>query len=798
MATTVHTQVSSDENPLGDMTTQNRPVEVAIGALLGLAPVVVALFLVWVNPSLTLCADDSVTAFQPIVTAQLRQIFEGRWPIWTDAIGCGYPLYGAALIQPATIVAHLICVPLGFPYHEIVGAHLLYLWFGTLFTWLYLRKQNCERGCALLGAMAFGFAGPLWGLWFNWPNYGFLTCMFPAAFFSMECLRGPRTNLLAMLGWGMIAGNILLLGDPSLILKFTVLCGAYLATYVLTDRDWRLFVRVAFGSIFAACLGIAQPLATAQMATSSYRVLAEPLSFEQAFGWSMDLPHFAGFVFPFTKVSWGLSLPPLTGAGVAVGPLLLSAMACLAISFRKLRKVEWFVLAALIVYALMAAGRNWPPNELGRRLPILDQFRWPMRWNVELSFLGAITTGVGIQRLKDHAGTPLNAIPIPLTILATLSTIFARNDFETEWGSGVVYALIVIYIVAHCVLFYLERMKLRKALLGFAVGFTLLSLVATRPLAMQNLFSADLRGLYTHPISIELEGHERALVLGDRSAAFGSSEEGNFLFDIPCIFGHKVVHGYVFPLRWQFWYGPLDAQGTLWSADDANAYFLNQNTPALLQMTRVGAVMIGKNRPDQARVADLHPDLEFMKESTQFRIYRHKGFREPAWFVERVLPVRPDEYEVGDMVRLRTSFAAFVAQPYKGEVSFKPGSRVLQFDEDHGRISMKVDSPDGGFLVTSNTWYHDWFAQVDGREAKLERVNEGFLGLAVPAGAREIVMEYRPLWLIRLLSLHVTCWLGSFLALGILILANLRSGNPSKPRASHTQVAPEERYVANA
>ncbi len=60
------------------------------------------------------------------------------------------------------------------------------------------------------------------------------------------------------------------------------------------------------------------------------------------------------------------------------------------------------------------------------------------------------------------------------------------------------------------------------------------------------------------------------------------------------------------------------------------------------------------------------------------------------------------------------------------------------------RVELLVETTDASFLVTSESIYPGWKAELDGREVPLVETNLAFRGLPVPAGRHRIVMKYWP------------------------------------------------------
>ncbi|MBX6342292.1 MAG: YfhO family protein, partial [Thermomicrobiaceae bacterium] len=59
-------------------------------------------------------------------------------------------------------------------------------------------------------------------------------------------------------------------------------------------------------------------------------------------------------------------------------------------------------------------------------------------------------------------------------------------------------------------------------------------------------------------------------------------------------------------------------------------------------------------------------------------------------------------------------------------------------------LVVRVDAPAAAYLVVGDPWYPGWRASIDGRPAPIGKVGGVLQGIAVPAGAHEVRIEYRP------------------------------------------------------
>ena len=61
-----------------------------------------------------------------------------------------------------------------------------------------------------------------------------------------------------------------------------------------------------------------------------------------------------------------------------------------------------------------------------------------------------------------------------------------------------------------------------------------------------------------------------------------------------------------------------------------------------------------------------------------------------------------------------------------------------------GRMTVALDGSDTRttYLLVAETWYPDWHAAVDGRDAVVHRANHAQIGVELPAGAREVTLNF--------------------------------------------------------
>jgi len=74
----------------------------------------------------------------------------------------------------------------------------------------------------------------------------------------------------------------------------------------------------------------------------------------------------------------------------------------------------------------------------------------------------------------------------------------------------------------------------------------------------------------------------------------------------------------------------------------------------------------------------------------------------------------------------------------------EPGS-VRIADYGTAEVTLKVDAPQGGYVVLNDVWHHWWQVEIDGAPAELLRANVLFRAVQVPPGRSTVRFVFRPL-----------------------------------------------------
>lgn len=741
-----------------------------LGLAVGLLPLAVAAVAAACLPGFALGVDDAVSAVQPGVSAAFRQLAAGQFPFWSDHSACGMPLWGGGqILHLGTVIGHLVARLISRPDTELTTAYLLHLCAGTVAAWMFLRFHGCRRHAAALGAIAFALGGPFWGLWTNWNPYGMSAAVVPALLLAVDLAvahRGPVWTAWRETCFAAVAAAVILvIADPQLIVKQFLLVTAYFL--LRADRaTWcRAAAILAVAALLAAGCGLAQCLAVREYVAQSTRVSAAGVHPADFFFMGVPVAGLAGFVDPFVAERWrGFGSDWLYGAAISIGPFL---PVLAGVAFDRgwwTRSVTRSLTIVFLAVLVLSVGAAFPPNGLLLRVPLVNNFRWPVRWMLEACTVGPLLIGFAADVVFGRlaAGT---ARPLAVRCAGMFALLWCLRAACCGWPQPVASAIwLAVGAVAVATLAVAARLPAGvrvPAVCGWgAVAIAAACACGTVPLAQRQRFAApDLQNLVLSPLAVAVGPQERIWACLPLQVQRELTSGGNLVYAMPRQFDVRAVNGYIFPLRWQTWAPFMGLQGQISSFPAFHAAVLDPRRTGLLHLLRVGAIVIAAADEASARLLDAHPDFVRQDATPQLLVYRHTGFRAPAWFVTELLGVPPGPVPLHEIDTRQTAVAIVPGARAALRRGFAAGNAVTGFEERHGRVEIAVTCPADGLLVIGSTFYPGWEARVDGRPAELKLVDGGFMALEVPAGTTRVALRYAPRWLVVAIWFSLAVWL---------------------------------------
>jgi len=99
---------------------------------------------------------------------------------------------------------------------------------------------------------------------------------------------------------------------------------------------------------------------------------------------------------------------------------------------------------------------------------------------------------------------------------------------------------------------------------------------------------------------------------------------------------------------------------------------------------------------------------------------------------------------VWPQVNLHTTVLLETVLRAEGVTARRPG-RAGIMSYRNTEVVLEADSPDGGWVVLNDPWHPWWFAEVDGKPARMDRANVLFRAVAVSPGRHTVRFRFLPL-----------------------------------------------------
>jgi hypothetical protein len=141
-------------------------------------------------------------------------------------------------------------------------------------------------------------------------------------------------------------------------------------------------------------------------------------------------------------------------------------------------------------------------------------------------------------------------------------------------------------------------------------------------------------------------------------------------------------------------------------------------------------------------------DLEaaaYVGESERLVIHERPSAMAPAYLVQETVYVEGDKERLMRMSdgSWDPTHTAFVEAR---DGSPPPGPRstgsLHSRREGPQRMTFDVECDAPAFLVIAESWYPEWEAQLDGAPVRVQHANHAFMGVEIPAGRHELVLQY--------------------------------------------------------
>ena len=698
--------------------------------------------------------QDNTYLLLPIFSFASRALESGEAPYWVNSLMAGLPLYSTPQFS-WTYPFYLLGMGLyGGPVEAIWHVHLVTFFHVGLLglnTYAALRLlATSPTGASLGGALVMLSANTM--RYTTWVNitapYAWLPLVVAGGILAVG---GPRRAFGALTLAGAL--GLLIRAAPSQALIHALFCLAVIGAFGLGRLLWRADYRgllrsagaLGSGGVLALAIGAPAVVPAVLAAGGAIRFIGE---FPPVVGWQ-PLPFGGVLVGQMEPKQLFAAVLPFDSGAVYVGdPYLGPAaiwLACVALAGARRR---WFVLplASLALYSVLsAAGSHLGLAQLNYHLPFMGQIREPGRHLAVFVLCGGLLAGLGFDVLRAHlaAGWRAFAREMPLTPMAlgfALVGLAAVTRLPARFGGSETAALVWIAAMFGCLAVSLARAGwLRSVALGAAALCAAASgqqfAWIVPPVASGDYYAPQ--NLATHAVL------RRLAALPDARQYRVLFEDG--AFDTKFWSMNGTYHG----LRtFQAYMNPLP---------------FGQFNDVFYQPRRNYYPLLGAKymicRPCTSPMVQ-----EFQPAGTI------DGY---SWYVaERAQPryalVRgiagtyagPNEFF--DMIERGFDYRMSVALNRTDEPMVRawltggadgPAGAITEVAASLNRIRLHVTGLAPAVLLLNEYATPDWHATIDGRPAPTWTVNLNQVGVLVPAGTSEVVLEYRPIlfiWLRRL------------------------------------------------
>jgi hypothetical protein len=701
--------------------------------LLVLAAVVLAVFPKVALGLTTFFFRDSGALGFPGAFYFQQSILDGELPLWNPYSHCGVPFL-AQMGQWYPV--NWLCAVLPMPW-SLNFALFLHLLLGGWGMYALARRWGADGFAASFAGLAFAFNGVSFSC-FQWSNYiaslGWLPWVVLAV--TEAWRNGGRWLALA----AIVSALQVLTATPELtLLGWLFLAALWLAELFSGNiKFWSSARRVALVILLAAGLTMIQMLPFFDLLAHSQR----DTNYEQSrwampgWGWAnLIVPLFHNYLSP--QGNWfqndqDFLMSYYLGLGVM-------ALAVAGAWFTRTRASLVIAGTALgcWVLALGEAGHLYPIAK--KVFPWIGIARFPVKFTILTAFLIPLLAAWSVQKILADADIRVRRSLIFISgvflILLTGLVIFARkNPFPFDavnamtWNAIVRAVLLVALLAALLILAKLKAPRPRLAVQFTALGILLADLLMHNPgitpvlpgsVFAPGLWQADGKSA-PHPgagrIMISPAAEQQMLYsrvadpqldfLGKRLAEWYNL---NLLDSLPKVNGAFTLRPAQFDLiERQLYYTPgascgdgfLDFLSAAWISDPGN--------PAKwMARTNYLPVITAGQRP------------EFTTDAQALASMTAKTFAPRA--------------------------EVFLPESARGlvTVSNQTSCNLSHVRFAQNQVDAEVQAAAPSLVVLSQTFYHLWQAEVDGRRVPLLRANVAFQAVQVPAGTHRIRLVYR-------------------------------------------------------
>ena len=649
---------------------------------------------------------DALDHYYPASVFQSDVFRSGSLPLWDPYLNCGTPVFSdpqSHLWYPPQLLATFA---FGFSLRAFQLYILAHVVWATLGLYALARRYGFAPAAAACGALSFG----LGGYFLTMPalsNFLVAASWLPWIVYGVERLRDGAARdaflALAFSTYCLITG-----GNPAIVVSMTAFVLMYIALAAIRFAPrvgWdprfaaRAVVPIAIGFVLAGVFLV--PFA-ADLAAYTNRVGAIPVDvadanrLEPLFLLTALTPYFSYFAtISGQSASLSVVLTCCYLGAIALAAALAGAMGATT-------RTRWWPLGPLgLVWLFFAMGDMGFVHGLAWRLaPLFDRFRHPGHARLYVCFAAALLAAAALDRLlADPAGrasTRLRralgfvlALEIGLVAVAVVAAAWADPGVKTFWERLASAAAVrAVVLVAAALLVYRMARSERRTLYAVALACLVYLDMASAADSVHTLTARSI-GNVQQIYAVEAD-RPRAIEMPQSLARLDT-------FD-----SHAYNGGAITKQFQTYSYNPFTAQSLIALKDTAFREVLSSGT-------RWFAVRC----PEVVRPDAVSPRLV-------------------AWKAGDPMPA---------LVTAPPATPGFTGTDCEAD----PNADVGVIDYRANGFALKYRTNRPALLVSTESYHRGWTARiVHGSALEVACVNDGFLGVYVPAGEGAIEFDFWP------------------------------------------------------
>lgn len=679
----------------------------------------------------------------------------GSIPEWNPYIFGGMPFIAAMhgdIFYPAAwlrwVLAEDVAMTLAYAGHLVLAGLGMYA---------LLRALKVSWTGAVVAGVSYEMSGILASL-VSPGHDGKLFVSALAPFFFLGLLRGIRDGRLSGFGWTAVITGLCMISPHYQLTYYMLVAGGLWTLYLVfwaEDRRAGLRWPVALAaSLGAVVLGVAISAIQAFPFLSylPYAARGANGGWEYATSFALPieelmttfLPQFNGVLASY----WGQNFFKLHSEYVGAVVILL---AIIGLGDRARPRLRWALLGIGALFLLIAFGAHTPFYRLWYEvMPLMKKVRAPGMAFYLVALVTCVFAGFGVDRLLRGEVSKRGAIigTAVLGVIALLGAVGALQPvaeaLAVERMAGQVVAnagalqggavrLLAILLAAGAIIWAVASGRLRGAT---AAGLLVLVTVA-------DLWSVDRLFFEWNRPAREIFADD-ALITQLKKSVPPSRVLDPQVYQGSVLMAHDIQQVLGYHGNEIRFYDDLLGGKNIWA---------NIGNPNLWDLLAINHVLL----PQEQAIPGFHlaagpaetnmgrGQAVLLERDTLVPYVRVVGAAAKVPDAQLVPTILDPRFPVNDLVLFPDT--ASVNPPAFGAAQLPPrppiDPKVAQWEPGRMTIGLSGQAAGPTWLLVSESWYPDWHATVDGKPATVLRGDNAFLSVELPAGAREVVLQFR-------------------------------------------------------